>query len=95
MEFGKSIYQIRNHAKLTQEQFSELFGVSQQAVQKWESGAAVPDMEKIIRIAKYFDVSLDALIMGNDVRVVDGMNKKMVLKPNMIKSPAGNPIPPI
>lgn len=81
MELGQSIYQIRNHAKLTQEQFAEIFGVSQQAVQKWERGSAVPDMEKIIRIAKYFDVSLDSLVMGNDNRVVEEMNKRGTLKP--------------
>ena len=75
MELGKSIYQIRNSAKLTQAQFSELFGVSQQAVQKWESGAVAPDIDKIIKITKYFDVSLDSLIMGNDNRVVEDMNR--------------------
>lgn len=32
MEIGQSIYKIRNNAKLTQEQFAEMFGVSQQAV---------------------------------------------------------------
>ena len=81
MEFGRAVYKIRNEAKLTQAQFSELFGVSQQAVQKWESGAAVPDIEKIIRIAKYFDVSLDALVMGNETRIVEEMNKTETLKP--------------
>ena len=35
MEIGQSIYKIRNNANLTQEQFAEIFGVSQQAVQKW------------------------------------------------------------
>ena len=81
MELGKSIYQIRNSAKLTQAQFSELFGVSQQAVQKWESGTVAPDIDKIIKIAKYFDVSLDSLIMGNDNRVVEDMNRGEALKP--------------
>lgn len=81
MEFGKSIYRIRNSAKLTQEQFSAIFGVSQQAVQKWESGVTTPDLDKIIRIAKYFDVSLDALIMGNDSRSVENMDHKKVFKP--------------
>ncbi len=81
MEIAKKIRELRSGAKLTQAQFSEIFGVSQQAVQKWESGAIVPDVEKIIQIAKYFDVSLDALIMNNDNRVVEEMNKKGVLKP--------------
>lgn len=81
MELGNRIYQIRTQAKWTQAQFSEAFGVSQQAVQKWESGAAVPDLDKIIMIAKYFDVSLDSLIMGKSNRAVEEMNKAQLLKP--------------
>ena len=81
MEFGSCIYKIRTQAKMSQERFAEIFGVSQQAVQKWESGTSVPDIEKIVRIAKYFDVSLDALVMGNDNRVVEEMNKAAALKP--------------
>lgn len=81
MYFGNCIYQIRNQAKLTQAQFAELFNVSQQAVQKWESGLSVPDVDKIVKIAKYFDLSLDALLMGNDNRIVDDMNRAESLKP--------------
>lgn len=81
MEISKRLKELRTGAKLTQAQFSEIFGVSQQAVQKWESGAIVPDIEKIVQIAKYFDVSLDSLVMNNDNRVVEEMNKKGALKP--------------
>ena len=81
MQFGDSIRRIRTEAKLTQAQFAELFDVSQQAVQKWENGTSTPDMDKMIRIAKYFDVSLDSLVMGNDNRIVEEMNRARVLKP--------------
>ena len=81
MEFGTCIYRIRTQAKLSQAQFAELFDVSQQAVQKWESGGSVPDLEKVVRIAKYFDVSLDSLVMGNDNRVVEEMNRTGIPKP--------------
>ncbi len=81
MNFANSIYKIRTQSKLTQAQFAELFDVSQQSIQKWESGASVPDIDKIIRIAKKFDVSLDYLLMENDNRVVEEMNKTGILKP--------------
>ncbi|MBQ7770801.1 MAG: ADP-ribosylglycohydrolase family protein [Clostridia bacterium] len=81
MEIGRIINKLRNEAKLTQAQFAEIFGVSQQSVQKWESGISTPDLEKIISISKYFDVSLDALILGNDNRVVEEMGKNRPLKP--------------
>ena len=82
MTLGQTIHKIRIEAKLTQEQFSEIFGVSQQSVQKWERDITTPDLEKIVMISKYFDISLDALVMGNDNRVVDEMKKTKVIKPH-------------
>ena len=55
MLFAKTINKIRTEAKMTQEQFSEIFGVSQQAVQKWESGQTSPDLDKIIMISNESD----------------------------------------
>lgn len=81
MKIGHIINKLRINAKLTQAQFSEIFGVSQQSVQKWESGISTPDLEKIILISKYFDVSLDSLILGNDNRVVEEMSKNRLIKP--------------
>ena len=81
MNIGYIISKLRNEAKLTQAQFAEILSVSQQSVQKWERGVSVPDLEKLILISKYFDVSLDALILGNDNRVVEEMNKTKTIKP--------------
>ena len=81
MELGRIIGKLRTEAKMTQVQFAEVFGVSQQSVQKWENGTTVPDLEKIIRISRYFDLSLDALIMGNDQRIVEEMGRSRTVKP--------------
>lgn len=81
MEIGTMIRKLRNEAKLTQAQFSEIFEVSQQAVQKWENGLATPDLEKIVQISKRFGISLDALIVGNDNRLVEEMNRTRPIKP--------------
>ena len=82
MTLGKTIHKIRTEAKMTQEQFAELFGVSQQSVQKWERDVTTPDLDKIITISKYFGISLDALVLGNDNRIVDEMKKTKVIKPH-------------
>lgn len=81
MSIGHMIGKLRDEAKLTQTQFSEIFGVSQQSVQKWESGVSTPDLEKIVQISKYFGVSLDALILENDNRVVEELHKTRTVKP--------------
>lgn len=56
---------------MSQEQFANLFGVSRQSVQKWETGESTPDIEKLVKICKQFDVSLDSLVLDRDAREVN------------------------
>ena len=81
MQIGTSIYKLRTNAKLTQAQFSEILGVSQQSVQKWESGVSTPDLDKLVLISKYFGISLDSLILGHDNRVVEEISTLQGIKP--------------
>lgn len=81
MTLGDRLNALRNEAKLTQAKFAELFGVSQQSVQKWENGGATPELEKLVAIAKYFDASLDSLMLGNDSRTVEENAKLRSIKP--------------
>ena len=71
MRIKDTIYKLRTKAKMSQEQFATLFQVSRQSVQKWESGTSVPELSKIIEISKYFDISLDAMILNRDNRVTE------------------------
>lgn len=81
MAIGNTIYKLRINANLSQEQFAELFGVSRQAVQKWERNCSTPELEKLIKISKYFDISLDALVLKSDTRVTEELNYNKSLKP--------------
>lgn len=78
IKIGYIISKIRNDANLTQAKFAEMLGVSQQSVQKWEKDDAIPTLDKIILMSKYFDISLDALILGNGNRVVEEMGKTQI-----------------
>ena len=62
MTIGEKLTKLRREQNLTQEQFAELLHVSRQSVSKWELGTAYPETEKLIRIGKLFDVSLDYLL---------------------------------
>ena len=81
MTLGNSINKLRTNANMSQEQFADLFSVSQQSVQKWETDAATPELSKLVSIAKYFGVSLDALILGNDNRIVEELKSTREIKP--------------
>ena len=62
MTFGDKLSALRREQNYTQEQLAELLGVSRQSVSKWESGAAYPETEKLIRLSALFDCSLDYLL---------------------------------
>lgn len=81
MTIGKAINELRTGSNLSQEQFANLFDVSQQSVQKWENGTSVPALDKIVNISNYFGVSLDTLILGNSQRAVEETKKNTLVKP--------------
>lgn len=66
MNIGKRIHQIRQQKNLTQEQLASDLAISRQAVSKWESGKAIPDIENLMYISNLYDVSLDELIKGDN-----------------------------
>jgi len=47
---------------VTQEEMAQHLGISYQAVSKWETGAAYPDITLLPAIADYFGVSIDAIL---------------------------------
>lgn len=59
---GSRLKILRENQGLTQAQFSEIMGVSQQAVGKWERETASPNDEMLKRIATYFNVTIDYLL---------------------------------
>lgn len=81
------IYKLRTNAKMSQEQFADIFGVTRQSVQKWESGAATPELSKIIEISKYFGISIDALVLEIDSRTAEEMSYNKVMKPKYSSLP--------
>lgn len=80
MSVAKQIAKIRSSANMSQEQFGRLLDVSRQAVQKWESGESAPELEKIIRIAKYFGLTVDAIVLDGDKRTTETLScsKKLI-----------------
>jgi len=61
MAFNESLLQKRKSLGLSQEELAERLGVSRQAVSKWETGEASPDLNKLIVLSKTLDISLDTL----------------------------------
>lgn len=62
MTIGQKIVMLRNSVGISQEELSEILGVSRQSVSKWEMDQALPQIDKVIQLADYFSVSTDELI---------------------------------
>lgn len=62
MTLGEKIAKERKAQNYTQEQLAEILNVSRQSVSKWESDIAYPEMDKLIKIGKLFDCSMDYLL---------------------------------
>ena len=62
MTLSGKIYLLRTRRELSQEDLAAALGVSRQSVSKWETGQSVPDLDKIIRMADLFGVSVDELV---------------------------------
>ena len=69
MSMGARLAQARRGQNMTQEQLAEKLGVTRQAVSRWESDAAYPETDKIVRMAQILEVSCDYLLQ-------DGVDEK-------------------
>lgn len=65
MTFSEQLVTLRKQKGLSQEQLGEEIGVSRQTVSKWESGSSTPEMDKLIQLSNFFDVSVDYLVGRN------------------------------
>lgn len=66
MEIGNKIKALRLEKSVTQEQMASVFGVSAQAVCKWENGVTTPDIALLPELSVYFGVTIDELFNITD-----------------------------
>ncbi len=78
---GARIAQYRKQANMNQEEFASQIGVSRQAVSKWETDKAYPDLDKLVDIAQVFHISIDELINGKDVSESDETESEQQTEP--------------
>ena len=81
MDFSNRIISARKAKGLSQEALADMIGVSRQAISKWETGEAKPDVDKLIVLSAALDLSLDYLCLG--------------IEPAVQKAPTVSPTPEV
>lgn len=77
MELSEKLQELRKEKGLTQEELAEALFVSRTAISKWESGRGVPNIESLKAISKFFSVSIDELLSGEEIlKIADEDNKQ-------------------
>ena len=76
MEFHEKLQELRKRKGLTQEELAEALYVSRTAISKWESGRGYPNIDSLKAIAKFFSVTIDALLSGEEVLTIAEEDQK-------------------
>jgi transcriptional regulator with XRE-family HTH domain len=70
MEFNQKLQELRKQKGITQEELAESLYVSRTAISKWESGRGYPNIDSLKTIAKFFGVTIDQLLSGDELLTI-------------------------
>lgn len=86
--FGERLKTLRENNKLLQKELADILGVTSQTISGWEINRTTPDYETLVKISKYFGVSIDFLL-GNEAtasKYESELQEKEVLKNALINA---------
>ena len=76
MEFHEKLQELRKQKGLTQEELAESLYVSRTAISKWESGRGYPNIDSLKAISKFYCVTIDELLTGEEVLTIAEEDQK-------------------
>ena len=89
MTIADRIQSLRKSKGMSQEELADAVGVSRQAVSKWESEQATPDLDKVVIMSDIFEVTTDYLLKGiepvktdDHKTMADVIDQKVLTKKN-------------
>lgn len=75
INIGENLKQLRLHKGLTQEQLASIFGVSAQAVSRWENNTSYPDITLLPGLAIFYNTSVDAIVGMDEIRKEETLHR--------------------
>ena len=77
-DFGNQLCMLREKACLSQKQLADSVGVSDKAVSKWENGASKPTTDTLRKLAAFFSVSVEDLLIKRDKAKIPKITKIVI-----------------
>lgn len=65
MNIAEKIVLLRKKKGISQEELANELNTSRQAISKWENNQSTPDLEKLVALSKYFNVTTDYLLIDS------------------------------
>ncbi|WP_086314409.1 hypothetical protein A5821_001976 [Enterococcus sp. 7F3_DIV0205] len=62
---GSKLKELRESKKITQKELAEFLNVTPQTISKWERDKSYPDLDTLVKLSKYFQISTDKLLGNN------------------------------
>lgn len=64
--FGQRLKELRLDKNMSQRELGKIFNVCNQTISFWETGSREPDLDMLVEIANFFEVSIDSLLGFED-----------------------------
>lgn len=78
MKFGETLKNLRDIKGITQKDLAKYLGVSRATIAGYETKNHQPDYEKLEKLARYFEVSIDYLLTGDDSFHIERMKRPLI-----------------
>ena len=65
IQLASNLRYLRKQHNMTQECLSEILNISRQAYSNYETSKRTPDLDTLLHLAQFYNVSLDDLVLGN------------------------------
>ena len=77
MNLGENIHDYRVQKNYSQGDLANELDVSRQSVSKWENNSAQPELDKLVKMSKLFNVTLDELVFGKQEKENNNDNQNL------------------
>ena len=69
VDIGKYLAELRRYYKITQDELAARIGVTRQAVSKWETGTAIPDIEILMSLSEIYGISINDILKADLTKI--------------------------